>query len=87
MFICSPFSNAVYTLAFTVLNSRTISELHSQVARDMEGSGHDVIGTIAHIFTWKKYVASFRFSQMLLKMWRCGGGWVATEISMDPCIY
>jgi hypothetical protein len=71
VFICSTFSDAFLTLTFTVVNSGMIIELYSQIARDMEGSGHDVIGAITHIFTWKKYVSNLRFSQMLLKMWRC----------------
>jgi hypothetical protein len=42
-----------------VLNYGIISEIYSQTARDMEGSGYDVIGAIAHIFTWKKHVARY----------------------------
>jgi hypothetical protein len=33
-----------------VPNYGTISELYLKIARDIEGSGHDVIGAIAQIF-------------------------------------
>ena len=70
-----------------MLNYEIISELYSHIATDMERSSHDVIGAIARIFTWKKRVSRLRFSQMLLEMWRCGGGWEGPEASTDRFIY
>jgi len=42
-----------------VSNYGIISELYSQISRDMEGSGHDAIGAIAPIFTWNRRVVRY----------------------------
>ena len=42
-----------------MLNSRITRDLYLHIARDMEGSGHYVIGAIAHILKWKKRVSRF----------------------------
>jgi hypothetical protein len=44
----------------------------------MEGSGHDVIGAIAHIFTWKKRVARYEVLPDIsedVALWRCLSGY------------
>jgi hypothetical protein len=60
-----------------VLNYGIIRELYSQIARDMEGSVHDVIGTIANISTWKKRVSRFEVLPDVAEdgaLWRCLSG-------------
>jgi len=43
----------------------------------VEGNGHDVIGAIAHIFTWKKRVARYEVLPDVsedVALWRCLSG-------------